>query len=271
MRHTLKIITLLCIMALSLLACRSEYEQPVITLATTTSTESSGLLDYLLPKFKQDANIEVRVIAVGTGKALRMGQDGDVDLVMVHAKNAELAFIDAGYGVNRKEFMYNDFIIVGPKDDPSKINELTNIKQVMLKLAHDKAKFISRGDDSGTHKKEQQLWLLAGTKANQENYREAGQGMGKTLLIADELNAYTMIDRGTWISSRANVELEILYEGDQILFNQYAAILVNPERYSGLNTNDAQKLIDWVVSEKGQQLIADYKIQDEKLFMPNAH
>jgi len=255
---------------LVLLACTQQQENSAVVLATTTSTENSGLLEYLLPEFQADAGVEVRVIAVGTGKALRMGEDGDVDLVMVHAKPAEEKFVAAGFGVERIELMYNDFVLVGPKNDPAGLNKLSDIEAVMSALALTDVAFLSRGDDSGTHKKELRLWKQAGVIPNSASYRELGQGMGKTLQIANELQAYTMIDRGTWLAYDDAVDLDILFEEVPPLFNQYSVILINPGRYPDLNTQGAQALIDWLVSEKGQMLIGSYEVKGKVLFKPNA-
>jgi len=255
---------------LVLTACTQQPENKVVVLATTTSTENSGLLEYLLPEFQADAGLEVRVIAVGTGKALRMGEDGDVDLVMVHAKPAEEKFIAAGFGVERIKLMYNDFVLIGPKKDPAGLSELSNIEEVMAALAQTDAAFLSRGDDSGTHKKELRLWKQAGVIPNSVSYRELGQGMGKTLQVANELQAYTMIDRGTWLAYNDTVDLDILFEGVPPLFNQYSVMLVNPDRYPDLNTQGAQGFIDWLVSEKGQTLIGNYEVKGKVLFKPNA-
>lgn len=261
---------LLALLISGLVACTEPHENKLITLATTTSTENSGLLDYLLPKFQQDSGIEVRVIAVGTGKALKMAQEGDVDLLMVHAKPAEEAFIKAGYGVDRTELMHNDFVFVGPKDDPAGLAKLIDINVVMTALLDTKTGFVSRGDDSGTHQKELSLWRQANVTPNVEWYRETGQGMGKTLQIANEMQAYTMIDRGTWLSYQGKVDLQIAFEGQPPLFNQYSVILVNPERYPDLNTEAAKGLMDWLISEQGQALIGAYRVKDQVLFTPNA-
>jgi tungstate transport system substrate-binding protein len=255
---------------IALAACTQKPENNVVVLATTTSTENSGLLEYLLPKFQADTDLEVRVIAVGTGKALRMGEEGDVDLVMVHARPAEEKFVAAGFGVKRVKLMYNDFVLVGPESDPAGLNKLTNIEEVMAALATAGTAFLSRGDDSGTHKKELHLWKQAGVTPNKASYRELGQGMGKTLQAANELQAYTMIDRGTWLSYNGKVDLDILFEGVPPLFNQYSVMLVNPQRYPKLNSKGAQKLIDWLVSKKGQSLIGAYEVQGKILFKPNA-
>lgn len=270
MRKIIQSIFLSFILLTLLASCSRQAENKVVVLATTTSTENSGLLEYLLPKFQADTDLEVRVIAVGTGKALRMGEDGDVDLVMVHAKPAEEKFIEAGFGVERVELMYNDFVLVGPKNDPAGLKKLSNINDVMASLANANTAFMSRGDDSGTHKKELRLWEQAGVSPNPDSYRELGQGMGKTLQVANELQAYTMIDRGTWLAYNDTVDLNILFEGVPPLFNQYSVMLVSPERFPDLNTQGAQRLVDWLVSENGQSLIGAYEVKGKVLFKPNA-
>jgi tungstate transport system substrate-binding protein len=270
MQKIIQSIFLSFILLTLLASCSRQAENKVVILATTTSTENSGLLEYLLPKFQADTDLEVRVIAVGTGKALRMGEDGDVDLVMVHAKPAEEKFIEAGFGVERVELMYNDFVLVGPKNDPAGLKKLSNINDVMASLANTDTGFMSRGDDSGTHKKELRLWAQAGVSPNSGSYRELGQGMGKTLQVANELQAYTMIDRGTWLAYNDIVDLSILFEGVPPLFNQYSVMLVNPARFPDLNTQGAQRLVDWLVSENGQSLIGAYEVKGKVLFKPNA-
>lgn len=255
---------------MALTACTQQPENKPIILATTTSTEDSGLLDYLLPEFKAGSGKEVRVIAVGTGKALKMGEQGDVDLVLVHAKSAEQDFVSAGFGIERVEIMYNDFVLVGPKDDPAGLKKLTTINAAMNAIIDTHAMFVSRGDNSGTHNKELLLWQAAGAMPDEDAYRETGQGMGKTLQIASEIGAYTLVDRGTWISHREALELDIVHEGSPPLNNQYSAILVNPERYSDLNTEGAREFIKWMTSKQGQALIGGYTLQGEVLFKPNA-
>ena len=268
-----KIVKLLGLMAFLAIGCGAAIasdRNQVVVLATTTSTENSGLLAYLLPKFEQYSGIEVRAIAVGSGKALRMGKDGDVDVLMVHAKPAELEFMGAGYGVERVELMVNDFIFVGPRSDPAGLKKLTEINAVMAALSYAETRFISRGDESGTHIKELFLWEQAGVMPNQATYHETGQGMGNTLQVADELQAYTMVDRGTWLAYHDKLDLEIAFAGNPPLLNQYAAILVNPKRYPDLNTEGGRQLIDWLRSEQGQTFIGDYKVNGQVLFQPNA-
>lgn len=251
-------------------ADNSRLSDPLIRLATTTSTENSGLLNHLLPVFQAASGYKVHVIAVGTGKALRMGQDGDVDIVLVHAPEAEISFVDAGYGDQRHAVMYNDFVLVGPGDDPAKINTAANITAAMENIAAAQSLFISRGDDSGTHKKEQQLWKNSGVKADNSWYREAGQGMGKVIQIATELDAYTLTDRGTWLTYRDKSTLKILFEGDKALHNPYGIIAVSNTRYPDINHRGALALITWIRSQQAQQLISDYRIDNTRLFTPSA-
>lgn len=259
------------ILATMLFACGQTPQQSSILLATTTSTQDSGLLDYLLPHFEKQTGITPNIIAVGTGKALRMAQDGDVDMILVHAKPAEIKFVEAGFGVKRIEFMYNDFVIVGPKNDPANIEKSTDIASVMQALSKTQSLFISRGDNSGTHIKEQLLWVNASIQPTQALYRQTGQGMGKTLQITNELLAYTLVDRGTWLSHHNRSNLKVLFEGSANLQNQYSAILVNPKRFKHLRTDNAQKLITWLTSQTGQNLIGAYRLNGQPLFQPNAH
>ncbi|WP_432471026.1 substrate-binding domain-containing protein [Amphritea sp. HPY] len=245
-------------------------EQNIIRLATTTSTYNSGLLDKLLPVFEQKFGSKVHVIAVGTGKALRMGRDGDVDLVMTHAPAAEKAFIDQGHGVEPKSVMYNDFVLVGPGSDPAAIKGGSDVAEALRGIADSKAQFISRGDDSGTHKKELKLWQVAGSEPGFDGYKEIGQGMGKVLQVSDELQSYTMTDRGTWLAYQERLQLELMVAGDKRLFNPYQVILVNPERYKGLNSEGARALAQWLVSVEGQRIINNFRINGEVLFHGSA-
>lgn len=242
----------------------------VVRLATTTSTENSGLLGKLLPAFERTTGIQVQVIAVGTGKALRMGRDGDVDVVLVHSPAAEDAFIQAGYGVNHRGVMYNDFVLVGPPADPADIRQSSSAGDTLQRIARQRTIFVSRGDDSGTHKKELSLWKASGITPQGEWYREAGQGMGKVLQITGELNGYTLIDRGTWLAFRGITYLEILFQGDPALFNPYGIIVVSPKRYPDNNYAGAMALVDWITSAEGQKLIGGYTIAGERLFTPSA-
>ncbi len=245
----------------------------LILIATTTSTENSGLLDYMLPVAEQDTGLSFRTVSAGTGKALKMGEAGDVDVLLVHAKESELKFIEAGYGIHRKEIMFNDFIVVGPDDDPASIATESSAADVFEKISSNSAFFISRGDDSGTHKKELNLWQSIDIDPRQESarqwYREVGQGMGKTLQIANELRGYTLTDRATWIFSRDKLSMAVVFEGDKQLQNQYSVIVVNPQRHN-VNYQGASKFSDWLISDKGQETINQYKIEDQQLFYANA-
>lgn len=239
-----------------------------LRMATTTSTQNSGLLDILLPAFQKQTGIEVHVIAVGTGKALKMGRDGDVDVVMVHAVAAEEKFVADGFGTDRVQFMYNDFVIVGPASDPAGIKGVKSAADAMAKIQASQSKFISRGDDSGTHKKEKALWKAANLQPAGSWYIEAGQGMGKVLQMASELDGYSLTDRGTWLAYKDKVDLALLNEGDERLSNPYGVIAVNPAKHPDTNYADAKKLIEWVSSRQGQELIRDYRLHGEPLFIP---
>ena len=246
-------------------------ESPPLRLATTTSTDNSGLLGYLLPYFEADSGYRVQVIAAGTGKALRMGRDGDVDVVLVHAPAAEQAFVDAGYGERRYAVMYNDFVLVGPQSAPRAITAANDIIAAMQAIANSPgALFLSRGDDSGTHKKELSLWRAAGITPAGRWYRETGQSMGRVLQMAGELDAYTLTDRGTWLAYAGQSPLQIVSEGDPRLFNPYSIIAVNPKRYADINHAGAQALIDWLLSPTGQQLIGAFRVDGKRLFTPSA-
>lgn len=240
-----------------------------IRLATTTSTENSGLLNYLFPHFKNDSGYNVHVIAVGTGKAIRMGRDGDVDVILVHALEAEQEFVKKEFGVKRYPVMYNDFVIIGAANDPASIKSSTSVQNVFKRIQNSKSLFISRGDDSGTHKKEKKLWTSAHIQPEGTWYREIGQGMGKAIQIADELGAYTLTDRGTWLSLKDKTNLEILYQDNSLLFNPYGIIAVNPKRYPDINIEGANTLINWLTSKHGQHLIGQYKIANQVLFKPS--
>ena len=241
----------------------------IVMIATTTSTENSGLLNYLLPEAEADTGFDYRVIAVGTGKALQIGRAGDVDVVMVHAKNAELEFLAEGHAADRTEIMYNDFVIVGPAKDTLHLSKEMSVADVFKKISANKALFISRGDDSGTHKKELQIWSMAGVTPQGDWYREVGQGMGMTLQMAGELQSYTMTDRSTWLFLQDKSPLQMVYEGDSPLFNQYSIMTVNPERHK-VNFAGARALVEWISGMKGQRMIDRYKINGNKLFHANA-
>ncbi|MFT5218837.1 MAG: tungstate transport system substrate-binding protein [Gammaproteobacteria bacterium] len=242
----------------------------LVRLATTTSTQNSGLTDYLLPLFTEETSIRVHTIAVGTGKALRLGREGDVDVVLVHARPSELAFVEGGFGVKRYDVMYNDFVIIGPESDPAKVASSSSVKEVLSRIHQAKVQFVSRGDDSGTHKRELSLWQSSGAMPDGSWYLEVGQGMGRTLQIASELDAYTMADRGTWLAYKNKVSVKLLYEGDPPLFNPYGIIAVNPQLHPHTNASGADQLIQWMISPAVQQLIADFTIEGEQLFVPSA-
>jgi tungstate transport system substrate-binding protein len=244
-----------------------------ITVASTTSTEQSGLFRHLLPIFEARSGIQVRVVALGTGQALGMGRRGDADVVFVHAKALEERFVAEGYGVKRLEVMYNDFILVGPQSDPAKVRGTKDIVSALKRILAASAPFASRGDNSGTHFAELQLWKAAGIEiATQKGpwYRDTGSGMGPTLNTAAGMNAYALADRGTWLAFRNRGELVVSVEGDRRLFNQYGVILVNPAKHPHVKARLAQAFIDWLVSPEGQQAIATYRIGGEQLFFPNA-
>jgi len=259
------------LLTISMILISSTYANPIhLKLATTTSTDNSGLLDKLLPSFKARFNIKVDVIAVGTGKALKLGENGDVDVVLVHARQAEDKFIQEGYGVNRRDVMYNDFIILGPSDDPAKIKDEKSVVLTLGKIAAQKAFFVSRGDDSGTHEKEKNLWQKVGIAPEGKWYMEVGQGMGAALQIANEKQAYILCDRGTFLAYKNKIDLVILSEGDTLLFNPYGIMAVNPARYPGVKYIEAMQLIAWVTSVEGQKIIGEYKKEGEILFHPMA-
>jgi tungstate transport system substrate-binding protein len=244
-----------------------------ITVASTTSTEQSGLFGHLLPAFEKHSGIKVRVVALGTGQALDMGRRGDADALFVHDKVAEEKFVAEGFGIDRREVMYNDFVLVGPKSDPAKVGGGKDIAAALQKLAEAKPPFVSRGDKSGTHAAELRLWKAAGVDLDKVRgawYRDAGTGMGPALNMAASLNAYLLADRGTWLSFKNRQDLAILVEGDTRLFNQYGVILVNPAKHPHVKRDAGRKFSDWVVSPAGQKAIADYRINGEQLFFPNA-
>lgn len=255
-------------LALFLAVAATAQADDLLRLATTTSTRNSGLLDQLLPIYQAQTGTEVQVIAVGTGKALRMGQDGDVDLVMVHAPAAEQTFVEAGHGVDRRTFMQNDFIIVGPKNDPAGVRGGDKVGDALRAIQDKGARFISRGDDSGTHKKERAIWAAADLRPAGDTYLEAGQGMGRVLTMASEMGAYTLADRGTWLAYKDRVNLDLLVEGDEHLANPYSIILVNPNKHAHARTDAARRFSDWICSDAGQKLIGDYRLHGEPLFHP---
>ena len=255
------------------LAGAAQAQDKFITVASTTSTEQSGLFKHLLPIFEKKTGIQVRVVAVGTGQALDIGRRGDADVLLVHAKPLEEKFIADGYGVKRQDVMYNDFVLIGPKSDPAGVRGGKDVAAAFRAIKEAKAPFVSRGDRSGTHFAELEIWKLAGIDIAKEKgawYRDTGQGMGPALNTAAAMNAYILSDRGTWLSFKNRGDLAIAVEGDRRLFNQYGVMLVNPARHPHVKVALGQAFIDWLLSSEGQQAIADYKITGEQLFFPNA-
>ena len=244
-----------------------------IIVASTTSTQDSGLFDHILPLFKAKTGIDVRVIAEGTGEALDTGRRGDADVVFVHAKSQEAKFLAEGFGVKRYPVMYNDFILIGPNSDPAGIKGTKDIVAAFKALQQKRLMFISRGDRSGTNEAELMFWRQAGIGIAMDDtwYKETGQGMGATLNMASATNAYVLADRGTWLSFKNKGDLVIVVEGDTRLFNQYGVMLVSPQKHPNVKKELGQQFIDWLVSAEGQKAIADYKINGEQLFYPNAN
>ncbi|MEO8542384.1 MAG: substrate-binding domain-containing protein [Burkholderiaceae bacterium] len=252
------------------LSLASALAQSTITMASTTSTEQSGLFGYLLPEFKKATGIDIKVVALGTGQALDMGRRGDADVLFVHDKVAEEKFVADGFGVRRFPVMYNDFVIIGPQSDPVGVKG-SDVVGALTKIAAANASFISRADKSGTNAAELRFWKAAGlTDAKGGGYKECGCGMGPALNMASGSNAYVMADRGTWLNFKNRGDLAVLVEGDKRLFNQYGVMLVNPVKHPYVKVAAAQKFIDWVISPQGQDVIAHYKIGAEQLFFPNA-
>jgi len=254
---------------LSLLpACGGTTDAPRIRLATTTSTDDSGLLDYILPPFEARDGVKVDRIAVGTGRALALAKRGDADLLLVHARAREDAFVADGWGIDRRDIMWNDFVIAGPADDPAAIGKATDAADAFRRIAAAKAVFISRGDDSGTHTRERMLWKATGITPDWPAYKEAGQGMGSCLNIAHEKRAYVLTDRGTFLAFGKRVDLTVLVEGDPALRNPYGAILVNPEKHPHVNVGGARRLLDYLTSAEGQAKIAAFRVDGKVLFHP---
>lgn len=256
-----------------LTACSPASQPPVLTLATTTSTENSGLLAYILPDFEKRYNAQLHVVAIGTGQALEIASRGDADLVLVHARSKEEAFMEAGHGLLRKDVMYNDFLIIGPPDDPAAISGLTDAALAFTKIAEAESTFISRGDESGTHAKELQIWEKAGLEPKGSWYTSAGAGMGAVLTMAQEKGAYTLTDRGTYlVRTLEGLDLPILVEADPILFNPYGIIIVNPETHPGVNSELAKKFVEWLTSLETQKLIGQFAVEEfgQPLFYPDS-
>ncbi len=266
-----RLLLVLVVCAASLGTVRAAGE--TIIVQSTTSTANSGLYEHLLPLFWADTGITAYVVAVGTGQALRNARNGDGDVVLVHAREAEEQFVTEGFGVERHDVMANDFVIVGPPTDRARILGLASAAEALTRIARSKARFVSRGDDSGTHKRELALWQTTGidpSAASGTWYRETGSGMGATLNVAVGMAAYVLTDRGTWISFGNKADFMVLVEGDPDLFNPYGVILVNPTLHPHVNAAAGQRFIDWLVSARGQEAIADYRVHGQQLFFPNA-
>lgn len=237
-----------------------------VKMATTTSAANTGLLDYLLPEFEKDTGLRVDYIATGTGMALMHGRNGDVDVVLVHAPSAEEEFVANHYGVERVPVMWNDFVILGPPNDPAAVRHSENAVDVLTRLSEAKARFVSRGDDSGTHKKELEIWKQAGVEPSGDWYVEAGQGMGACLTMANNLQAYVLADRATYLAMADRLELTVASEGDPLLVNPYTIIMVSPDKHPHVNRADAERLIEWITSPRGQTLIEGYRVNGQRLF-----
>ena len=263
----------LAVIALAAAATPTLAEDKSIIVQSTTSTQNSGLYKHLLPIFEKKTGIKVHVVAVGTGQAIKNATNGDADVLLVHAKSAEEKFVKDGWGVKRFDLMYNDFVIVGPPNDPAKVGGMRDAKEALKKIAATRALFASRGDNSGTHKKELQLWKAASVDPKKESgkwYRETGSGMGATLNTGVGMAAYVLTDRATWISYKNKGTYKIQVEGAKDLFNQYGVILVNPKKHPKVKVKEGQAFIDWVLGEDGQKAIADYQLNGQQLFFPNA-
>ncbi|MFC1769911.1 substrate-binding domain-containing protein [Nitrospirota bacterium] len=261
---------ILSLFILLTLLCTPAWAERIIC-ASTTSTQNSGLLEHILPLFKASTGIDVHIIAVGTGAALEIGKRGDADVVLVHARALELKFVEEGYFTDRKDIMYNDFVILGPREDPAKIRDSHTAAEAFRAIKISEAPFISRGDNSGTHMKELSIWATAGgIPKNSDWYLEVGQGMSKTQRIANEKRAYTLTDRGTWLSKMDSLDMTILFEGDPAIFNQYGAMAVNPKLHKHTRYNEAIKFINWLTSPEGQKAINEFKISGKRLFKGNS-
>ena len=245
-------------------------ENKEVKFSTTTSVDNSGLLDIIIPPFEESSGYSVEIIAVGTGKALKLGENGDVDGVFVHAREKEYVFVNDGYGVNRQDVMHNDFVILGPDSDPAKIKSADNVGFALKKILASESKFISRGDNSGTHMKELALWKTSNLQPTGQWYIEAGQGMGAVITMANEMEAYTLTDRGTYLALKDKIDIRVQFSGDPILDNYYGIMAVSPARFEHVNYIGAIAFIKWIVSPECQKIIGDYKIGGENLFIPDA-
>jgi tungstate transport system substrate-binding protein len=270
-RFIVAVVAAICAVVVAMAPLKAE-EMPTIRLAVTTSFENSGLAEFLLPQFTEVSGIDVHLIVVGTGQALKLGRQGDVDVLLVHAKAAEIEFVEAGFAVDRRDVMYNDFVIAGPNDDPAQIRGVEDVTQALRSIARAEAAFLSRGDDSGTHRKELSLWTSAGIDAANLSvswYRSTGAGMGATLNTAAGLDAYVLVDRGTWLSFANKQNLELLMFGDPPMFNQYGVLVINPDLHEHVQYEMAVQFRDWITSDDGQQIIGAYRLMGERLFNPN--
>lgn len=272
-KKLLVIFTIFIFLIINIVSCnqKTAVREKEIILSTTTSTYDSGLLDELIPVFEKKYKLSVIPIAVGTGEALKMGERGEVDVVLVHSRSAEDKFLEEGYGVNRKDVMHNDFVIIGPEEDPAEIKGNENVTEAFKKMSEKQMLFVSRGDDSGTHKKEIKIWEEAEIEPKGDWYLEAGQGMAGTIMIANKKNAYTLSDRGTYLSQQDNIELVILFEGDPLLLNPYGIIAVNPDKHSKVNYEGAMRFIEFITSKDGQEIIKNFGIEKygQPLFFPD--
>jgi tungstate transport system substrate-binding protein len=259
---------LIAAFAAAIAACAANAAQPTLRLATTTSTENSGLLKVIIPKFEAASGLKMHVISVGTGKAMKLGENGDVDVVLVHSRPDEDRFVAAGFGVERRDVMYNDFVLVGPPSDPAKVRGMKDVVAAMRRILDSKATFVSRGDDSGTDKMEKSYWALVGARPRGREYLSAGQGMGEVLTMAGNQRAYTLTDRATYGAYRTRIGLDILVEGDPRMFNPYGVIAVNPARYREVNFAGAMQFIEWLTGPEGRRAIADFRVNGEQLFFP---
>jgi tungstate transport system substrate-binding protein len=277
------LLVLLMIVSIISVGCGSSTTQPEdeptpqepiqkseLILATTTSTYDSGLLDYLLPYFEEEHNFTIKVVSLGTGQALELAKNGDADIVLVHAKATELEMVEQGHFVDRYDVMYNDFVIVGPDADPAGVKGMSNVNDAFNAISEDQVPFVSRGDDSGTHKKEKSLWEATGISPEGDWYVSAGAGMGDTLRMADEMEGYAITDRATYLSMKDKLDSVIVFEGDNNLFNQYGVMAVNPVNYPEIKYEGATQFIEFMTSDEGQQLISNYKPYGDTLFFPNA-
>lgn len=263
--------TIMAALALTCAAATAQADERYITLASTTSTEASGLFGHIIPQFRESTGIDVRVVAVGTGQAFEIGRRGDADIVLVHDTAGEKQFVENGYGTERQNIMYNDFVLIGPENDPAGVTNADSAVEAFSRIAEDEAPFTSRGDDSGTNRAELRLWESAGVADPSGSwYRELGSGMGATLNTAASMNAYVMADRATWVAFDNRQDLAILFEGDDALFNQYGSLPLDPERHPDLKHDMAREWHQWLQSDEGQQAIGSYRLRGQQLFFPNA-